>query len=130
MVKNLSKVNKALKRMIALAATFYFEQFFVFCELINRNVLEWFLLIMCKKLTLKRSTNVLIRNHTTLCFWLTREYEPRMGNLILKGLTPWKILKFSKFLKCDFLTVLTLAFQKIPMKFTKNHVFVTFFVFL
>ena len=28
---------------------FYFEQDFVFCMLISKNVLEWFLLIICKE---------------------------------------------------------------------------------
>ena len=42
---------------------------FVFCRLTNKNVLEWFLLIWH---TLSRSTNLLSRNHSTLCFWLIR----------------------------------------------------------
>ena len=33
---------------IAFAAVLYFGQVFVFCRLINKSVLEWFLLIMCK----------------------------------------------------------------------------------
>ena len=33
---------------IVFAAKLYFEQVFVFCRLINKGVLEWFLLIMCK----------------------------------------------------------------------------------
>ena len=33
---------------IAFTAVLYFGQVFVFCRLINKNVLEWFLLIMCK----------------------------------------------------------------------------------
>ena len=33
---------------IAFAAVFYFGQVFGFCKLINKSVLEWFLLIMCK----------------------------------------------------------------------------------
>ena len=37
---------------IALAAIFSFGQVFVFCDLINKNVLEWFLLTMCKEHTL------------------------------------------------------------------------------
>ena len=50
---------------------FYVGQVFVSCKLINRNVLEWFLLIMQRPLN--RSTNLLRRNHPTLCFWLRRE---------------------------------------------------------
>ena len=33
---------------IAFAAVLYFGQVFVFCRLINKSVLEWFLLITCK----------------------------------------------------------------------------------
>ena len=33
---------------IAFAAVVYFGQVFRFCRLINKSVLEWFLLIMCK----------------------------------------------------------------------------------
>ena len=51
-----------------LTAMFYFGQGFVFCRLINKNVLEWFLLIICKELTLIRSTNFVSKNHPTLCF--------------------------------------------------------------
>ena len=62
-------------------AIFYFGQVLVFCELINKNVLGWFLLIiMCKEHTLRRSTNLLrSRNHATLCLWLRRE-GPQMSN--------------------------------------------------
>ena len=52
---------------------FYFAQIFVFCRLISKNVLKWFLLMMCEEHTLTRSTNPLSRNHPTLCFWLIRE---------------------------------------------------------
>ena len=59
---------------MALAVMFYFGQVIVFCRSINKNVLEWFLLIISKKCTLMtwmRCTN-LSRNHSTLCFWLRR----------------------------------------------------------
>ena len=58
---------------MALATMFYFEQVFVFCMLINKNLLEWFLIIICKEYTLLISANVLSRNHPTLCFCLIRE---------------------------------------------------------
>ena len=41
--------------------------------LINRNMLEWFLLIACKEHTSLRSTNLFSKNHPTLRFWLLRE---------------------------------------------------------
>ena len=54
---------------VAIAATFYFGQAFVFwCKLISKNVLEWFLLIMCKEHTLNISANFPSNNHPTLCF--------------------------------------------------------------
>ena len=49
----------------------YFGQVFVFCRLINKNVLEWFLQIIFH--TLNRSANFFSRNDLTLCFWLRRE---------------------------------------------------------
>ena len=42
------------------------------CTFINKSVLEWFLLIMCKDHTLSRYTN-LSRNHPIVSFWLRRE---------------------------------------------------------
>ena len=45
---------------ITLAAIFYFEQVFAFCTLINKNVLEWFLVMICKENALHRCTNLLV----------------------------------------------------------------------
>ena len=47
MDKNLSKFSKP--EQIALAAMFYFGQVFVCCIFINKNMLEWFQLIICKE---------------------------------------------------------------------------------
>ena len=52
---------------------FYFEQVFVFGRLINKNMLKWFLLIICKQHILERPTSLFSRNHPTLYFWLRRE---------------------------------------------------------
>ena len=51
-----------ISEQIALAPMFYLGQVFVFSELINKKVLEWFLLIMCKERNLSRSTNFLSKN--------------------------------------------------------------------
>ena len=59
-------------RTIALAAIFFFGQVFVFCRLINKNVLKWYLL-MCKEHTVSRHTN-LNRNHPALCFYPTLSF--------------------------------------------------------
>ena len=59
MDKNLSKVLKILlSEQTALAAMLYFGQVFAFCMLNNKNVLEWFLLIICKEHTPTRSANL------------------------------------------------------------------------
>ena len=74
MDKNLSEPVKILiSEQTTFAIVIHFGQVFVFCSLINKNVLEWFLLTICKEHTLQRSTNLLSRNHLTLCFWLRRE---------------------------------------------------------
>ena len=39
----------------------------------NKNMLEWFLVIICKEYTLTRSANLFSRNHPTLRFWLRRK---------------------------------------------------------
>ena len=74
MDKNLSKFLKTvISEQIALTAMLRFEQVFAFFMLINKNVLEWFLLIICKEHILLRTTNLFSRNHPTLCFSLIRE---------------------------------------------------------
>ena len=47
-----------ISEKIALAVMFYFGQVFVFWRLVNKNMLEWFLLIMCKEDSLIKSTNL------------------------------------------------------------------------
>ena len=63
---------------ISFNLTSYLKHFFVvvvFCKLINGNVFEWFLPIMCKEHTLNRFTNLLSKNHPTLFFCLRREFD-------------------------------------------------------
>ena len=62
-----------VSEQIVLAAMIYFEQVSVFCMLINKNVLEWFLLMVCKEHTLLRSTKLISRNHPKVYFRLIRE---------------------------------------------------------
>ena len=57
-----------------LAEIFYFGQVFVFGRLVNKNVLEWFLSIICKEDTQGRFTNLVGRNHPT-CFWARRDQQ-------------------------------------------------------
>ena len=52
-----------------------FGQVFVFCRLFNKNLLKWFLLMICKEHILNRSTKRFGRNHPTLCFWLRRGWK-------------------------------------------------------
>ena len=67
MNKNLSKSVKILiLKEIALQC---FTLFFLFWRLINKNVLEWFLLITCKEHTLTRSTTHFILVETDAQYW-------------------------------------------------------------
>ena len=52
----------AIKRQRAPAALFFFKQDFGFCKLINKNVLKWFLIKICKVIFKKRCTNLLAEN--------------------------------------------------------------------
>ena len=61
-------MDKDLSVELTIAAIFYFEQIFLFCIVINKNVLEWFLLIMRKEYTLSTTPNLFNRNHLVLCF--------------------------------------------------------------
>ena len=56
---------------IACAVILYFGQVFVFCRSVNKNVLEWFQLVISKIYALTRSTNLLSRNHSILCFFFS-----------------------------------------------------------
>ena len=67
---------------IALAPVFYFGQVFVFCMLINKDALEWFLLIMCREHTLDRYTKLFSRKRSTFCFLLRRNKVGRFPILI------------------------------------------------
>ena len=71
MDKNLSKLIKILASVqVALTAMFHFGQFFFFFKVNEKkNMLKWFLLVICKENTLSGTTNLLIRNHPTLCFF-------------------------------------------------------------
>ena len=46
--KSVYTVKILILEQIAFAAAFYFGQVFVFCMEINKSMLDWFLLIMCK----------------------------------------------------------------------------------
>ena len=63
-------------KCIEIASFFFFCQIFPNVGNINKNVLGWFLLIMCNDDTLTRSSNLISRNHITLSFWLKREGWP------------------------------------------------------
>ena len=54
---------------------FHFILLCVFCRFISKNLLKWFLLIICKEHTLRRSRTLLSRNHPTLSF----DYEDKVG---------------------------------------------------
>ena len=74
MNKNLPKsVTILILEQMALAAKFYFGQVLkVFPKVNKKNVLQWFLPIICNEHTLRRSTTLFSRNHPKLCFWLRK----------------------------------------------------------
>ena len=69
---------------------FYFKQFFAFCMLINKNVLEWFLLIICKEHTLPRSTNLFSRNHPKLVIFMTTKRRSADAQYWTVTLSNWQ----------------------------------------
>ena len=97
---------------ICLCCIFHFGIVFVFCRLINKNVLEWFLLIMYKEHTLIRSTNLFSRNHPLSCFLLRKEGR-QMSNYLL---TLWVINLHPH--ACNFIKKETLV-QVFPLNFVK-----------
>ena len=66
-------MSKSWYQNNSLCCNVYFAQVCAFCMLINKNVLEWFLLIICKEYALTRSTKNLGRNLLTLCFGLRKK---------------------------------------------------------
>ena len=70
-----------VSEQITLAAIFYFRQVFVFCKLVNENVLERVALTFYKEHTHGRSTNLLSRNHPKLSFSL-RSDGCQMSNTV------------------------------------------------
>ena len=74
---------------IALAAVFYFGQVFVFCRLINKNVLEWLLLKKTKKIWLRRrGRSIFIKTQFLKFLQYSREntYEKFLRTTILKNI--------------------------------------------
>ena len=70
--KDLNKQIKYYLRKNSPCCSVYFGQVFIFCMLINKNLLEWFLPIICNEHTLRRSRSLFSRNHP-ICFWLGRD---------------------------------------------------------
>ena len=63
--KTVYTIKTLILEQTAFGAVLYFGQVFVFCRLINKSVLELFLLIIGKEDRLIRSTNLFSRNHPT-----------------------------------------------------------------
>ena len=66
---NLSKPVKIMTSELLFLTLLLF-----FCRSINKNVLEWFLLIISKEHNLTRSASLLSRNHPS-CFWLRKDTQ-------------------------------------------------------
>ena len=67
-----SSVKILILDQIAFAAVVCFGQVFGFCRLINKTLLEWFLLIMCKWRVLWPDLPFVVET-IPHCFWLRRE---------------------------------------------------------
>ena len=87
-----------IAEQIALAAVFYFGQVFVFFRLINKKMLEWFLLILCKEHTLTRSTNLVSTKPCDIMF-LIKKRRSADAQYLLSNL----VLEVQKQLFADFL---------------------------
>ena len=55
-----------------------------FCRSSNKNMLEWFLLIISKEYTPTRSTNLLSRNHPTM-FLIKKRCPILIANFMIRG---------------------------------------------
>ena len=79
---NLSKLVKILiSEQIALAVIFKIGKGFNFWRPVNKNMLEWLLLIISKKYTLTTSTNCLGRNIMFLPFHIMFLIKKRLADL-------------------------------------------------
>ena len=88
MDKNISKFVKILiTAKIAFAAMFYFEQFFLLYMLINKNVWEWFLLIIYRE-------HILPKLQT---FFIETIWHPILNEIIF-----WILIK-AKVCRCPLL---------------------------
>ena len=88
---------------IALVTTYFCGQVFIFCDLINKNVLEWFLLIMCRERTLSGSTNLLSKNHRILCLRLRKRIR-QIPNIIIFMISNFR-KSYNEFLESFLLNV-------------------------
>ena len=93
--KNLPKVTWPYQSKQPLRQYCTLDKFLFFCRLINKNVLEWFLPVISKERTLKKSTN-LGRNHLTLWFSFRREGQ-QMPNTIQIPITNFWAVTFSTY---------------------------------
>ena len=93
----------AISEQITLAAIFNFEQVFLFCMLLNKTMLEWFLLIMWKEQTLTRYTNFLVETIPHYVF----DQEEKVGKspILINFLVSSNCLEsYNEFLDSYFLT--------------------------
>ena len=65
--------DNPVPEQVTLAAISYFGQVFVFCELINKNVLKWFLLTMCKEHTFSSSAANLLQQKPSPIMFLIKK---------------------------------------------------------
>ena len=76
---NLSKpVRISISEFLFLALLLFF------CRSSNKNMLEWFLPIICKEYTPTRSTNLLSRNHPTM-FLIKKRCPILIANFMIRS---------------------------------------------
>ena len=123
--KNLPKVTWPYQSKQPLRQYCTLDKFLFFCRLINKNVLEWFLPVISKERTLKKSTN-LGRNHLTLWFSFRREGQ-QMPNTIQIPITNFWAVTFSTYrIAClEFFR----AFTSENIQIVHESRYVTLFVF-
>ena len=62
-IKTCLKWPDGIRTSCSWCNVFSFRKYFIFYRLINKIVLEWFLLKICKEHTMSRSTNLFSRRH-------------------------------------------------------------------
>ena len=97
---------------------FYFEQVFVFCRLINKSVLKWFLLIIYP--TVNRSKKRFSRNHPNR--FLIKNRRLADAQYWTVTLPNWKMQPLEFSIKTLFLKILQYSWENTCVNFLRTPV--------